>query len=616
METALSEARTRAAEARELRGRVEERRRSLEQMERKISSLALFDERQPLLEARAEAARIERETRARFDAALLAVQRGLEAGPGKAQLLKFLEHLLWGRYLEAEALEESVEMKRLEVLILSYVPHLRERLTARGSVSIQSDPADADVYLFRYESAGPLLRPLPYHPQFGRLLEPEGLPPFALEVVHQPQRILVERGLCLGDRILSVSGFPVGPTGNRVLTKINHLVDPGCQLVVERESTVLRLAPGVWLQNDDDQCARTEYADELLNDCTELDPFPLVILDEGRIGSTPRQVAGLEAGSYLCLLRHAGRRDTRVPFTVRRGEAVELKVRMFREEQVPEGFVHVPAGPARLGGDPDGFYPEPARQVEMDDYFISRQEVGFMQYFEFLNDPVIRAEIEAYTGSGGSALLPKELKEGKVIPAYRWGEDGRLEPTNHDWSVWKARFVSKVAAERYAQWLNDKERSAGARWVFALPSSDEIEKAARGADGRRFPWGNSFEWSLTCSRASNATQNHRQKPFSTDCSPYGVRDLCGSVAELTRSLEVPPGAPLDQLSRDDYDCQVKGGSGFDDLEPFFHLGGHTQERARDSSYRIGFRLVAYPAGEPAAPAEGGGRVGVQPPEAK
>jgi hypothetical protein len=43
-----------------------------------------------------------------------------------------------------------------------------------------------------------------------------------------------------------------------------------------------------------------------------------------------------------------------------------------------------------------------------------------------------------------------------------------------------------------------------------------------------------------------------------------------------------------------HDARVKGGSGFDDLEPHFHLGGHTRERKSEASYRIGFRLVAYP----------------------
>src|SRR6185503_9650549 len=117
--------------------------------------------------------------------------------------------------------------------------------------------------------------------------------------------------------------------------------------------------------------------------------------------------------------------------------------------------------------------------------------------------------------------------------AYRIA-DGRLVPENRKWAAWGAHFVSKLAAERYARWMTSKERSRGARWTFELPSADEFEKAARGADGRLFPWGSTFDWSLTCTHASNSRHSDRLKPFATDCSPYGVLDLAGSLAEWTR----------------------------------------------------------------------------------
>jgi formylglycine-generating enzyme required for sulfatase activity len=49
-------------------------------------------------------------------------------------------------------------------------------------------------------------------------------------------------------------------------------------------------------------------------------------------------------------------------------------------------------------------------------------------------------------------------------------------------------LVSKMDAIAYAGWLS---RRTGKTW--RLPTENEWEKAARGTDGRRFPWGNEFD---------------------------------------------------------------------------------------------------------------------------
>jgi len=144
--------------------------------------------------------------------------------------------------------------------------------------------------------------------------------------------------------------------------------------------------------------------------------------------------------------------------------------------------------------------------------------------------------------------------------------------------------------------MNERERSRGGRRVFDLPSCEEIERAARGADGRLFPWGNRFDWSLTCTYRSSYTKTDRTLHFPTDCSPFGVRDLAGSLAEITRDEESPWDDVISQSPPRDRECRVKGGSAFDDLEPYFHLAGYTVERKKDPSYRMGLRLVAYPRG--------------------
>ncbi len=91
-------------------------------------------------------------------------------------------------------------------------------------------------------------------------------------------------------------------------------------------------------------------------------------------------------------------------------------------------------------------------------------------------------------------------------------------------------MVSWDDARAYAAWLT---KQTGKTW--RLPSETEWEKAARGTDGRRFPWGDAYE--------PERLNSHDLGPFDTvpvgrfpkGQSPFGLLDPAGQVFEWTSS---------------------------------------------------------------------------------
>lgn len=112
-------------------------------------------------------------------------------------------------------------------------------------------------------------------------------------------------------------------------------------------------------------------------------------------------------------------------------------------------------------------------------------------------------------------------------------------------------LVSKLDALAYASWLS---RRTGKTW--RLPSEEEWEKAARGKDGRRFPWGNAFD--------PHRLNSHDAGPFDTQpvgrypagASAYGALDMAGQVFEWTATAAKSGRSVVKGGSWDDKGCGV------------------------------------------------------------
>ncbi len=103
--------------------------------------------------------------------------------------------------------------------------------------------------------------------------------------------------------------------------------------------------------------------------------------------------------------------------------------------------------------------------------------------------------------------------------------------------------VTWYDAMKFVQWLNRYKRNElPKQYVFNLPSETEWEKAARGIDGRRYPWGNHFGASILGLELCNTSEANYSETIAVGSlspdgdSPYGACDMAGNVWEWTRSL--------------------------------------------------------------------------------
>ncbi len=170
-----------------------------------------------------------------------------------------------------------------------------------------------------------------------------------------------------------------------------------------------------------------------------------------------------------------------VQLTANAEETVELAL---LEGAVPEGMVLIPAGEFTMGFDDESPDERPARSIAVDAYYIDKYEVTNEQYQ-------------------------------KVVKTHRFKKGEENVP------------VSGVTWEQATAYA----RAIGKR----LPTEIEWEKAARGEDGRTWPWGNNFVPGY-CSYASGSGARLRDVgSFDEGMSPYGCFDMAGNVREWTQS---------------------------------------------------------------------------------
>jgi formylglycine-generating enzyme required for sulfatase activity len=136
-----------------------------------------------------------------------------------------------------------------------------------------------------------------------------------------------------------------------------------------------------------------------------------------------------------------------------------------------------------------------------------RKRLVYVEDFYIDKYPVTNADYERFLES-----IPLEERP---RPPRSWDDTYAKNKANHP-----VMGVPFSLARRYAEW-------AGKR----LPLEMEWEKAARGVDGRKYPWGNKFDKSKCNTDESGINDTTPVNQYPDGASPYGVLDMAGNVWE-------------------------------------------------------------------------------------
>ena len=241
----------------------------------------------------------------------------------------------------------------------------------------------------------------------------------------------------------------------------------------------------------------------------------------------------LPVGTYIVCAQAPGHMPARVPVLVRGGEKTRVSIDLPAAYSGHEAFVYVRGGPTVLGGDADAPNALPRSAVHVESFHIGLSPITLVQYIEFL-DALARGDAEvakahAPRGPDGTQYLGFDPSEGRfrVPEADRDGDP---------WDPhWPAFMVNQLDALAYCRWRSQRDGVG-----YRLPTELEWEYAARGVDGRVFPWGNGFDPVICCAgRSGGRGPDHGPAPvgsFPLDESPFGVLDMGGLAIEWTSTV--------------------------------------------------------------------------------
>lgn len=224
--------------------------------------------------------------------------------------------------------------------------------------------------------------------------------------------------------------------------------------------------------------------------------------------------------------------------------------------KAPEGMVYVPEGEYLSGYKKAGrsAIAYSLKKIWLSSFYMDKYEVTNGQFQEFItknsewqkqdvDKKIVGYEyLQHFMGDNTKNLTecPRGdyciVVDGKTMPISSLSDSKSTNVISKDKFQYPVIYVSWPAAKAYCESLGKR-----------LPTSWEWEKAARGTDGREYPWGNKENLSYTNTCDKNCWNRQFKDnnwddgyvytapagSFPKDVSPYGVYDMMGNVSEWT-----------------------------------------------------------------------------------
>lgn len=222
-----------------------------------------------------------------------------------------------------------------------------------------------------------------------------------------------------------------------------------------------------------------------------------------------------------------------------------LAVKQSRHHSPPEGMVYIPQGWFLMGSNENdgrlgmavGVDEIPRHSVWLEGFYIDKYEVSVGEFRKF--------------------MLTTNRKVPRIWSVEDWQDMYPKPEDNHPMSG-----VTWYDADEYCRWVGKR-----------LPTEAEWEKAARGTDGRQFPWGNDLGVPGNNMKANTLeawiSWTMPGGSYPEGVSPYGVHDMAGNVMEWTSSwYQVHPGSGLKREAFGEKYKVLKGGSWENPAIPF------------------------------------------------